>query len=155
MAHGINSKFTQKGQCAKNVLTLKASEMWMSLFKSDLEKCSIPSLVHQWMWMGAVRMRVQTADINITIIHTTPVHQLTSCISLLVIFCIIVYVTHTNLESWEDKSWNKSIIKTFLTIIHYNASSSEKLFWSELGEKSAQIKHLIMDSYFSCVFSRY
>ncbi len=30
-------------------------------------------------WMGAVRMRVQTADKNITIIHTTPVHQLTSC----------------------------------------------------------------------------
>ncbi len=29
-------------------------------------------------WMGAVRMRVQTADKNITIIHTTPVHQLTS-----------------------------------------------------------------------------
>ncbi len=30
-------------------------------------------------WMGAVRMRVQTADKNITIIHTTPVQQLTSC----------------------------------------------------------------------------
>ncbi len=30
-------------------------------------------------WMGAVRMRVQTADKNITIIHITPVHQLTSC----------------------------------------------------------------------------
>ncbi len=29
--------------------------------------------------MGAVRMRVQTTDKNITIIHTTPVHQLTSC----------------------------------------------------------------------------
>ncbi len=33
--------------------------------------------------------RVQTADKNITIIHTTPVHQL---------------------MSWEEKSWNKSII---------------------------------------------
>ncbi len=31
----------------------------------------------KWMWMGAVRMRVQTARF-ITIIHTTPVHQLTS-----------------------------------------------------------------------------
>ncbi len=30
-------------------------------------------------WMGAVRMRVQTADKNITIIHTTLVHQLISC----------------------------------------------------------------------------
>ncbi len=28
--------------------------------------------------MGAVRIRVQTADKSITIIHTTPVHQLTS-----------------------------------------------------------------------------
>ncbi len=33
-------------------------------------------------WMGAVRMRMQTANKNITIIqviNTTPVHQLTSC----------------------------------------------------------------------------
>ncbi len=30
-------------------------------------------------WMGAVSMRVQTADRSITIIHTTPVHQLMSC----------------------------------------------------------------------------
>ncbi len=29
-------------------------------------------------WRGAARMRVQTADKNITIIHTTPVHQLRS-----------------------------------------------------------------------------
>ncbi len=29
-------------------------------------------------WMGAVRMRVQTADKNITVIHTTLVHQLMS-----------------------------------------------------------------------------
>ncbi len=28
------------------------------------------------LWMGAVRMRVQTVDKNIKIIHTTPVHQL-------------------------------------------------------------------------------
>ncbi len=37
---------------------------------------------YSWIrWMGAVRMRVQTADKNITIIHksSTPVNQLTSC----------------------------------------------------------------------------
>ncbi len=45
--------------------------------------------------MGAVRMRVQTADKNITIIHTTPVHQLTSC----EVKCFVR---------------NKSIIKAFL-----------------------------------------
>ncbi len=81
-------------------------------------------------WMGAVRMRVQTADKNITIIHTTPVHQLTS---------------------GEDKK-NKSIIKNFFisnhcfqlkykSIIHNNVCSSEKVIWSESGEKSAQIKY--------------
>ncbi len=87
---------------------------------SDLEKCHCISVsaMDALQWMGAVRMRVQTADKNITIIHTTPVHQLTS---------------------GEDKSWNKSIIKTFSieSIIHNNTSSSEKVFWSESGEKSA------------------
>ncbi len=37
------------------------------------------SLMDPLQWMGTVRIRVQTADENITIIHTTPVHQLTSC----------------------------------------------------------------------------
>ncbi len=50
--------------------------------ETDLEKFSISSLAHQWIlcseWV-AVRMRVQTADKNITIIHTTPIHQLMSC----------------------------------------------------------------------------
>ncbi len=46
-------------------------------------------------WMGAVRMRVKTAYKNITIIHSTPVHQL---------------------MSWDDMSWNKSIIKG---IVHF------------------------------------
>ncbi len=50
------------------------------------------SAVDALQWMGAVRMRVQTADKNITIIHTTPEHQLTS---------------------W-DLVGNKSIIKIFL-----------------------------------------
>ncbi len=68
-------------------------------------------------WMGAVRMRVQTADKNITIIHTTPVHQLTS---------------------GEDKSWNKSIVKTFLTQIrvHNNAS----LQWKSASPVVSHIK---------------
>ncbi len=47
--------------------------------------------------------------------HITPVHQLTS---------------------GEDKSWNKSINK-YESIIHNNSCSSEKVFWSESGEKSA------------------
>ncbi len=75
--------------------------------------------------MGAVRMRVQTADKNITIIHTTPVHQLTS---------------------WEDKScvfvqnksikYNCELLPKYESIIHNNASSSEEVILSESGEKS-------------------
>ncbi len=48
--------------------------------------------------------------------HITPVHQLTS---------------------GEDNIWNKSSIKKYESIIHNNSSSSEKVFWSESGEKSA------------------
>ncbi len=43
---------------------------------TNLQTCSP---MDPLQWMGAVRMRVQTAVTNITIIHTTPVLQLTSC----------------------------------------------------------------------------
>ncbi len=79
--------------------------------------------------MGAVRMRVQTADKNVTIIHTTPVHHL---------------------MSWEDKSYmfvKKQIHQIVLTVnlclLKYEASihdidfSSEKIASSESGEKYA------------------
>ncbi len=36
---------------------------------SDLEKFSITTITDPLQWMGAVRMRVQTADKNITIIQ--------------------------------------------------------------------------------------
>ncbi len=87
---------------------------WVCFFIRFVEMCLCISVsaMDALQWMGAVRMRVQTADKNITIIHTTPVHQLTS---------------------GEDKSWNNSSIKTFLNffnhwvIIHNNSSSSEKV----------------------------
>ncbi len=66
---------------------------------TDLEWCRIASLAPHWKWMGAVRMRVQTADKNITIIHTTAVHRLTSCE---VKSCVFVR--------------NKCIIKMFLIL---------------------------------------
>ncbi len=72
--------------------------------------------------MGAVRMRVQTAAKNITIIHTTPVHQLTCCEVKSSMFVI-----------------NKSIIKMFLTLLF----ASEKVVSSESGEKYVQIKHCL------------
>ncbi len=83
--------------------------------------------------MGAVRMRVRTADKNITIIHT-PVHQLMPCEAKI---CVLVR--------------NKSIIKMFLTSNHcfqlkYKSSIHNTAFSSKKSsylnrEKSAQIKH--------------
>ncbi len=64
---------------------------------SDLEKCVSASVSHQWMLCSEWVPSEWESDKNITIIHTTPVHQLTS---------------------GEDKSWNKSSIKMFLTTIH-------------------------------------
>ncbi len=71
-----------------------------SPFQDKLQLHSITcSSVGPLQWMGAVRMRVQTADKNITVIHTTPVLQIISC---RVKSCIFVR--------------NKSIIKTILTL---------------------------------------
>ncbi len=62
---------------------------------SDLEKCSTPSLACQWILCSEwVPSEWESKHKNITIIHTTPVHQLTS---------------------WENKYWNKSIIKMLFT----------------------------------------
>ncbi len=53
---------------------------WVCFFIRFVEMCLCirVSATDALQWMGAVRMRVQTADKNITIIHTTPVYQLTS-----------------------------------------------------------------------------
>ncbi len=104
---------------------------------SDLEKCSITSLAHQWMWMGAVRMRVQTADKNITIIHkeSTPLQS----ISLWLVKWKAVFVR------------NKFIIKTLslsLTSDHcfrlkFTGAFSSKEKMSRLKKESNlhKIKH--------------
>ncbi len=48
---------------------------WEQIWRNSIT-CSLRKSLQ---WMGAIRMRVQTSDKNITVIHTTPVHQLTSC----------------------------------------------------------------------------
>ncbi len=83
--------------------------------------------------MGAVRMRVQTADKNITIIHTTPVHQLTSGENKSCVFVQNKYI-----------KFNCELLPKYESIIHNNASSSEEVILSESGEKSAQIKHRLV-----------
>ncbi len=94
--------------------------------ETDLEKFHSPMDALQWM--GAVRMRVQTADKNITIIHTTPVHQVMSSEA---ISCVFVR--------------NKFSIFNFKLLFAYESSIHNNVQWkvvlSELGEKHAQIKY--------------
>ncbi len=70
-------------------------------------------------WMGAVRMRVQTADKNITTIHTTPVHQFKSCEAK----NLFLQETNPSLRGFDFKP----SLLTKISIIHNNASSSEKV----------------------------
>ncbi len=68
----LKEDFNKKWKTAENRLALRLSKMesrWVCFFmETALEKCNIPSL-DALQWMGAVRMRVQTADKNITIIN--------------------------------------------------------------------------------------
>ncbi len=114
----------------------------MSLFLHQIWRnvafCITCSAMDALQWMGAVRMRVQTADKNITIIHkvihTSPVHQLIS---------------------WEAK-WNKSIIKTSIccfcpkyeSIIHNNASSNEKVHL--LLSLTSKSSHILFRTVLTC-----
>ncbi len=84
-------------------------------------------------WMGAVRMRVQTADKNITVIHTTPVHQLMyheakSC----------VFVGNTYIKACLTLNCCFQLI--YESSIHNTSLSSENVS----REKSAQIKHRLL-----------
>ncbi len=97
----------------ENVLNLRPSKIRVCFFMgTDLEKCSITSLAHQWIlcreWVPSEWESKQLIK-NITIIHTTPVYQLMSC---------------------KVKSWvcNKQILwSKYKSIIHNNAFSSENI----------------------------
>ncbi len=72
IAHDVFKRIVhQKINLAENLLTLIAIQDVDDFVSSnsDLEKCSITSPMDHLQWMGAVRMRVQTADKNITMIH--------------------------------------------------------------------------------------
>ncbi len=70
-------------------------------------------------WMGAVRMRVQTADKHITIMRTAPFHQLTSGVKAA---CL-----HETKPLLKYKSSINNIVL-----------SSEKVIWSEICTDQAQ-----------------
>ncbi len=48
----------------------------MTFHPTSPKNVSLLNVYSPSQWMGAVRMRLQTADKNITIIHTTPVHNI-------------------------------------------------------------------------------
>ncbi len=90
----LEEKFTQKGE---NVLTLRPSKIRMSVFLHQIWR---NVALHQCLSNGSEWVPSEwESDKNITIIHSTPVHQLTS---------------------GEEKTWNKSSINIFLyeSIIH-------------------------------------
>ncbi len=90
---------------------------WVCFFIRFGEMSQEWMLCSEWVpseWES--KQLIKTSN-NPQVIHTIPVHQLTSR---------------------EDKSWNKSIVKTFVTkydsIINNNASSSEKVFLVWAGD---------------------
>ncbi len=89
-------------------------------------------------WMGAVRMSVQTADKNITVINTTSVHQLTSCEVkscefVLNKYSIRIFLT-SNCRFWlkykssiHNIAWNKLIC--IVDVQRMSTFSANFLFW--------------------------
>ncbi len=63
------------------LVLLWAACMWVCFFMrfGEIQHYITCSAMDALQWMGAVRMRVQTADKNITVIHTTPVHRSMHC----------------------------------------------------------------------------
>ncbi len=72
-------------------------------------------------WMGAVRMGVQTADKNITIIHTSPVHQLTSKVKN------CVFVRNNSIIDFKLLLWAKIQVLYLQYCILVLSESEEKL----------------------------
>ncbi len=71
----LKEQFTQKWKFSENVLTPQTNQDVDELVSSSKQIWSYLALHHclttmdPLQWMGAVRIRVQTADKNITIIH--------------------------------------------------------------------------------------
>ncbi len=119
-------------KCTQTHLHLGWSE---DVSSSDLMKCSIASLVHKCMlfkWMGAVRIRVQTADKNITIIHTTPVHQL---MSLLWTYNVLMLDLFQHLSP-PDVNWWTGVVWIIVTAPIHCRASDGRLHFSKSDEET-------------------
>ncbi len=64
-------------KCAHPQAIQDVDEFWVFSIGTDLKKCRVTSLAQQWMLCSEWVPSEWESDKNITIIHTTPVHQLT------------------------------------------------------------------------------
>ncbi len=94
---------------------------WLFLHQNrfgEIEHFFICSPMGPLQWMGAIRMRVQTAVKNVTIIHMTLIRQFTSCEVRSYVF------VRNNLFCFTLNHW---FWPKYKPIIHNDASSSEKI----------------------------
>uniref|UniRef100_A0A672PN08 Utrophin n=1 Tax=Sinocyclocheilus grahami TaxID=75366 RepID=A0A672PN08_SINGR len=77
--HKVREAFDSRSRtCLKGLLNSSPkNKNMLKIYSLHWRNVVICSAMGPLKLMGAVRMRVQTADKNITVIHTTPVHQLT------------------------------------------------------------------------------
>ncbi len=93
--------------------------------------CSLMDLV---LWMGAVRMRVQTSDKNITVIHTTQIHQLISCKVKSCVFARNIHqdAVTVNIASCQNTTIHNNLFhrnSTFLEIGSETWMKNRYWFW--------------------------
>ncbi len=110
---------------------------WVCFFIrfEEMQHCITCSPMHHPLqWMGAVRLRVQTADKNITIIHTTPTITVLWSQKVCVCkkhinheyVCNFKSIIHKACSSW--KSCLFLIRREICTV--YNPEQSKRGFWS-------------------------
>ncbi len=91
---------------------------WVSFFLQQIWRCFVTSLAQQWM--GAVRMRVQTADKNITIILSN--------------YCVI-----EQLFTSQDSNWCYCDVFISCLDSHSDGTHSLQRIYCQLNAKSLQI----------------
>ncbi len=121
------------------ILTMKEKWLWKTIFHPEMKMCApwdhsrcrwvcffiweiqhyiTCSVTDALQWMGAVRMRVQTADNIIRLIHTTPSVNILSCE---VKSCVFVR------NHWDILTSNHHCLPKYKSIIHNNAYSRDKV----------------------------
>ncbi len=120
---------------------------WGCFFIWEIQHYITCSVTDALQWMGAVRMRVQTADKNITIIHSSPSVNILSCE---VKSCVFVR------NHWDILTVNHHCLPKYKSIIHnkvYSLSHQNPLtyllrtFWTVFRAWSVHISLLIQHDF--------